>query len=119
MASDRLNIDDLKTVRTEVLPAAFKWYDLGVELEISPNTLDTIKKAKKDDPIECLCELIAKWLRGVDPKPTWKALIAALRSTVVGYQSLAEKLESKYCESLRETGTEKDNESHQGIYHSR
>ena len=56
-----------------------RWRFIGIELGIDVSTLDTIDKdyGKADD---CLTELITKWLRRTNPKPTRSAITKALES---------------------------------------
>ena len=43
-------------------------------------------------------EMLVRWFKmAVDPRPTWEAVVTALRSPSVDAQHLAEQLESKYC----------------------
>ena len=92
--SNRLTKNDIKTVRKEVLPAAAKYYDLGIELGLDPDYLNTLT-SKSDE--ENLRELLVRWLSGVDPEPTWKALCDALRNPAIKHELLAEEIEEKYC----------------------
>ena len=92
--SDRLTKTDIKTVRKEVLPAAAKYYDLGIELSLDPDYLNTLT-SKSDE--ENLRELLLRWLSGVDPEPTWKALCDALRNSAIKHELLADEIEEKYC----------------------
>ena len=75
--SDRLTKNDIKFVRKEVFLAVAKYYDLGIELGLDPDYLNTLT-LKSDE--ENLCELLLCWLSGVDPEPTWEALCEALRN---------------------------------------
>ena len=93
--SKPLTTSDLSKVRNEVFSAAAKWYDIGLELGVSADDLDTIKKAN-DDPKECLREMLRQWLPKVDPQPSWEALVAALRIPAVNYATLAHEIELKY-----------------------
>ena len=56
-----------------------RWRFIGIELGIDVSTLDAIDKdfRKADD---CLTELITKWLRCTNPKPTRNAIAKALES---------------------------------------
>ena len=96
MAYIRLTKNDLKEVRNKVFPATSKWYDLGLELGILSDDLDTIKKGN-DEPQDCLREVLKRWLDNADLTPTWTTIIIALRSPAVGHQSFAEELEQQVC----------------------
>ena len=96
MACSKLTTIDLGKVRNEVFSAAAKWYDIGLELGVTADYLDTIKKAN-DDPLDCLRELLRRWLSNVDPQPSREALVAALRIPAVNYPALASEIELKFC----------------------
>ena len=50
------------------------------------------------DPSDLMREMLKHWLQTtVNPRPTWMAIVTALRSRSVDEQSVAEQLESKYC----------------------
>ncbi len=89
MAS-KLTTKDLRTVRNAVYDAASKWYDLGLELGISPNWLDTIKKTYNDNPQDCLRQMLKLWLS--NGEPTWEVLSDALCNQAVGFADIAEKI---------------------------
>ena len=48
--SQQLSIDDLSKVYVAVQEARCQWYDIGVELRVSANDLDAIKRKHCDDP---------------------------------------------------------------------
>ena len=91
-----LRLDDLSTVLEELHKARTKWYCIGLKLKVPVDTLDSIK-AQSDDPSECLLQALKHWLKTVDPKPTWQALVDALRSHLVEEHQLANTIEEKYC----------------------
>ncbi len=76
--------------------ARTKWYNVGLELGVQRDTLDSIRD-QFDDPIDCLCEVLRLWLRGISPRASWRGLVDALRSCIVGEEKLASELEAKYC----------------------
>ena len=71
--------------------ARVEWYDIGVDLKISPDTLDTIR-TDHGDTKSCFREMLKVWLRRVEPHPSWSELAEALSSPMVGREDLAEKL---------------------------
>ena len=95
--SDRLTKSDIKTVRKEVLAAAAKYYDLGIELGLDPDYLDTLTSKSDEDNLR---DLLVRWLSGVDPEPTWQALCEALRNPAIKHEALAEEIEEKYCKKV-------------------
>ena len=72
-----------------------KWRPIGLELRLTPGTLEAIEqeKSKTSNRLEAV---LLDWLR-VTRGASWKQVIDALRSALVGEIQLAEKLELKYC----------------------
>ena len=88
----------------ELYDVRAKWRLIGLGLQIPPTDLD----AMSGQPMERLQKSLSKWLNGIDPLPTWDALIAVLRSPVLGEEKKAQELEEKYCgvtPSLSDTST--------------
>ena len=93
--SDRLK--DLEIELRDVIialkdVAGTQWYDLGLQLRLSPSTLDTIASDHQaaDD---CKRTMLRKWLKS-DPGASWEKLAAAL--TLVGHESTAAAIKSKF-----------------------
>ena len=93
---DQLTIRDLKTVKKAVWDARTKWMDIGLELDIIQPDLDEINADNHGDIKKCFMEMLTRWLKQVDPPPTWSALVAALQDPIVGEGELAEQVESKF-----------------------
>ena len=82
----------LKDLTSELYTTvASKWEIIGIQLQLNSGKLDTLK-AKDDEA--ALIEVLKMWLRTVDPPPTWKAIIDAVR---LFDPSLAASLTTKYC----------------------
>lgn len=45
------------------------WYDLGLNLEISPNELDVIDKESNKDMSTCLRKMLTLWLQSGNARP--------------------------------------------------
>ena len=86
---------DLKNLYEDLIDIAHKWYDLGLQLEVTEGTLKTIKSDNPENSQHCLRKTLSTWLK-IDPRPTWQTLCAALRSRTVGAEKLASDLEVKY-----------------------
>ena len=81
----------LKDLTSELyITAASKWEIIGIQLQLDPGKLDTFK-TKEDEA--ALIEVLKMWLRTVDPPPTWKVIIDAVR---LFNPSLAASLTTKY-----------------------
>ena len=83
--------NDLRRVQDTVWEARAKWYNLGLGLDITPDSLDSIELANQQNPDRCFRAMLTKWLREQD-QPTWRALAEALKSPSVGLTHLAEEI---------------------------
>jgi hypothetical protein len=88
-----LNVKDLRAVQKSAWDARANWYNIGLELEIDPGTLDVIEGNNKDIDRQFRAMLMT-WLKMADPRPTWEALAEALRSPTVGCGHLADLIKS-------------------------
>ena len=79
---EELTINDLRDVLKTVWDARTKWYNIGSELRVDPETLDTIKENEKKVE-DRLRTMLKTWLRMSQPKPTSAALAEALQSPTV------------------------------------
>ena len=94
-SGNTLSSDDLGCVLEGVLDAAAQWYNLGLKLKVRTTTLDSIQEDFTATQHR-LREMLKAWLNTGD-NPSWKTLIDALRSPVVGASQLAAALVTKYC----------------------
>ena len=86
MMSDRLN--DLELELCDVIlalkdVAGTQWYDLGIQLRLSPSTLDTIASDHQTAD-DCKRVMLKKWLQS-DPEASWEKLATAL--TLIGHET--------------------------------
>ena len=88
--------DNLKDVQDLVWDARIKWSNLGLELGIKIDALEVIEQNHKSDIDTCFKAMLLKWLRMVDPLPSWEGLISALGKNSVGRKDLVEKIQSKF-----------------------
>ncbi|XP_019861152.1 PREDICTED: uncharacterized protein LOC109589531 [Amphimedon queenslandica] len=75
------------------------YYDLGISLGLSPDTLDDIKEKDKGNARLCLIECLRAWLEQKDNvkskgAPTYETLIQALRE--IGQNDVADGLERNF-----------------------
>jgi len=70
-----------------------EWYQLGVQLEIPPATLNTLERDHPHDARRCMTEVITRWLQNV-PECSWAKLVKAVQ-VMGGYAALAERLRQK------------------------
>ena len=88
-----MDINSLWDVMTELYDVRTKWKLIGLGLRLPPPELDAIS----GDHLNCLQNVLTKWLNRIDPLPTWDALIAVLRSRLVAEEKIAKELEKRFC----------------------
>ena len=91
----KLGPDDLNTVLTEIIDAKVKAYYLGLQLSLTPATVEGICQ-QYGDPQDRLLQVLIEYLKKIDPHPTWKVIAVALKSATVDLPYLAERIEKKY-----------------------
>ena len=87
--------DDDVTILAELLPAKNQSVFLARKLKIPNHTVETIHKEHVDQK-ERLYRVIQAFLKGVEPRPTWRIILDALRSPVVNLPRLAEEIEGRH-----------------------
>ena len=87
-----LGLSDLRRVQDTLWEARTQWYNLGLGLDISPDSLDSIQVTNQLNPEYCFRAMLSKWLRE-HQQPTWSTLAEALRSPSVGLSHLAEEIQ--------------------------
>ena len=90
-----------------VLDAAAQWYNLGLKLKVRTGRLNSIRTEFNTPEVQ-LREMLYAWLTTGD-NPSWKTLIDALKSPLVGASQLVAVLEAEYCPIDR---TESDIDGH-------
>ena len=87
----------LKVLLNELHPVQASWYYIGLELDIPHTTLNGFRQMYST-PLDLMREMLICWLdTAVNPRPSWEAVVTALRSPLVNMNHVAEQLESKYC----------------------
>ena len=92
---DHLTTDDLRAVRKATWDARAMWKDIGIELDLKVTDLDTIE-TNHGNVNKCFSEMLTLWLKRANPPPTWSAMVEALKEPVVGFEDLAEQVETKF-----------------------
>lgn len=79
-----LTIEDLREVQNTIWEARTQWYNIGLGLGLSLGSLEAIQcnNPKCED---CFRDMLSKWLKKANPRPTWSALAEALESPSVDY----------------------------------
>ena len=95
-----LTLNELYGVLNELHVVKAKWHDLGGSLKVKEFILAAIRVEFRDIPNDCLREMLSHWLKQVNPRPCWSAIVASLRMSIVDEPQLAQTLEAKYCPGM-------------------
>ena len=97
MFKDRiLDQKDVPKVVCEILEVQTKSNTFGRVLGLPKVTVDSIHQ-RRSDPQECLIGVLDEFVKQVEPPPTWRVILEALRNPLIGQHRLAQEIESKYC----------------------
>ena len=87
---------DLDTVQDALQSVAQKWYTLGLQLGLDCTLLHQIELETCQKSSYYLSEMLKLWLEREDPRPSWRALIEALKNN--NETELANRLQEQYGE---------------------
>lgn len=79
----------VKEVRNFLYDIRWKWYDIGIELDVDGVKLDAIKAMKNNEPSACLYKMIQERLKDVENPLTWRVIAEALNAKTIGEMTLA------------------------------
>jgi hypothetical protein len=96
--SDSLKDTDEGEIFEELQSAMNHTQFLALKLKIPSFTTDSIH-SQYPNPKDRLLHTIKAFLKQVDPEPTWKTIVEALRSRSVNLPRLALELEQRHCPS--------------------
>ena len=88
----RLNKDDATDIVRHLLDVQSKAKTLGRLLKV-PKAIIYVTPQSTSDPQAPLFHIIDECLKQVDPIPTWRLILNALRDPLIGEHSLAQKIE--------------------------
>ena len=77
----------------EVVHLPWKWYSLGLLLNVPKSSLSTIRTNNAND-LGCLYETHQEWLKQTVPPPAWHELAEAVEPFD---RSKAQKIRQRYC----------------------
>ena len=84
---DAISMDELRIVYTKLYDARNKWFDIGLALDISYSTLESIESEKSDNS-DRLRRMLAHCIQSGGPL-TWTDLSGCLRHPTVKRNDLA------------------------------
>ena len=89
-----LTLEDFTDVYRDLFSIRPKWYNFGLALNLPLDSLDCIRIKYREDPSDCLREVIKARLK-LEHKLTWRDIFIALRESIVGESVLADKIGAK------------------------
>ena len=109
----------LKDAINALHSVSYKWYNIGVQLDVPTFQLKNIEK-KTSDLMDQLRDTLDYWMNH-NFSPSWRHLVDALRAPSVDEKRLAEEIEEKYCcpeelSSCDESEASVQDKYHQGTY---
>ena len=91
----QLTPDDALDLVEELLPAKIRSRELGLALKLPPTVISEIHDSFSDPRLR-LFHILLEFTSQSQPRPTWRLLIDALRSSEVRLPALAHRLEEIY-----------------------
>ena len=92
---EALTSNDAVKVLEELLPAQNESYELGLRLNLKPNNVKSIH-ATVSEPRKRLLQIVLEFLNQVEPRPTWRVIVDALKSPAVNLPQLAMTVEAAH-----------------------
>ena len=99
--SDYLTIADLKRLYLVTFDARIKWRNILLILDVPSATIDSIGKEWSNNPNDCYREGLKEWLNAEGEK-SWKDMVEALSSPIVGEFHIAKTIEKDHLQSTSE-----------------
>ena len=93
--NEPLTPDDAVNVLEEILEAQNQSYVLGLKLKLPLYIVDSIYE-KHSEPRHRLLQVLIEFMKQVNPIPTWRAIVDALRNPVVNLPQLAMRVEAAH-----------------------
>ena len=91
-----LSPDDVPDVMCEIFDVRTKSDKFGRVLKLPKATVDSIYQ-QYSDPQDRLFAVLDEFVKQIEPPPTWRVIVEALRHPLIGQHRLAQEIESKYC----------------------
>ena len=90
-----LTPNDVLKIVEELLPAQNQSYELGIKLNLPPHQVESIHSTYTD-PGKRLLQIVIQFLDQLEPRPTWKVIVDALKCPVVNLPRLGEAIEAAH-----------------------
>ena len=90
-----LTLNDAVNVLEELLPAENKSFQLGLRLNLEPHRIECIH-SMYTEPESRLLRVVMLFLEQVEPRPSWRVIVDALKSPSVNLPQLAMAVEAAH-----------------------
>ena len=104
VGDEPLTPDDVVNVLEEILEAQNQSYALGLKLKVPLHIVEGIHSTYSQ-PRDRLILILIDFTVQVDPRPTWRAIVDALRSPAVNLPQLAMRVEAAHLSNLGKRDT--------------
>ena len=92
---ETLTPDGVAEILGELVEAQNSSFFLGLKLKLPLHEVEAIHK-QHSDPQERLLYILIRFTKQVDPKPTWRVIIDALRAPSICLPALAKRIETAH-----------------------
>lgn len=89
-------VTDLPLIQTLLWEGRAKWYNIGLQLGLSPGTLDAIEQTHHHHTDRCFTATLNEWLTTPKLDRSWNKLAKCLNKKTVGLGELAEQLKLNF-----------------------
>ena len=93
---ETLTQGDAVSVLEEIIEAQNDAYVIGLKLKLPKYLVESIHTVHKD-PRDRLLHVLIEFSKQIEPRPTWRAIVDALKSPAVNLTQLAKRIEAKHC----------------------
>ena len=90
-----LTPDDALDLLEELMPAKTRSHELGLALKLQRRVVDDIHKSISDPRLR-LFRVLHEFTGQLEPRPTWRVIVDALRSRDVHLPALADRVEKAH-----------------------
>ena len=78
-----------------VVPLKSKWREIGIQLGVSPDELDTYYDTRNRNIPLCFTDVLEKWRKSDELPYTWATILDVLESPFIGEVAIANAIKKK------------------------
>ena len=88
-------VNSLTELQKTIWDARPRYFNIGLDLGIDENTIQSIQISKKDRVEDCFQAVLSECVKkGI----TWDQVAEVLKAPAVGYEMLAEQVQERFCQ---------------------